>query len=337
MKKKKLFGLIVVFFVCLYMLLPVSVQAYSESKPLVLKCGLATPPGDVYSRTIKRLGDNVEKETNGRIKFKYFYGASLIKKPQFADAVAKGIADISAGPISFITGKIPELSPLEIYGAYQLDKFREMVAAVEPTLQQIFKPKGLHIPMYHFPGPAIFCHKNVLLKGPEDWKGQKMRLGGRWQSTLGEMWGASPIFMPPSGLYLSLQRGVIDGYMLVWDIVYGLKLYEVAPFIVDTGFSLNLEVITMNLKKWETLTKKDQEIFTAAAKEVTEWGYYEILKKQKKIEADIISKGGTIYHLNQEERNRYLKDAYSLWPEVRKVSGSLGNNMVDILKEFQEK
>src|SRR4030042_5599157 len=108
--------------------------AYSEKDPMVLKCGIDNPPGDMKSRTIKRMGDFIEQRTNGRFKFQYFYGGSLINKTQFIDGVAKGIADISTGPVSFVTGKIPELSIFEVYGSFKLEKHLEMQEAVEPAL-----------------------------------------------------------------------------------------------------------------------------------------------------------------------------------------------------------
>ena len=225
-----------------------SALAYSKEKPLVLKCGIDNPPMDMKAKTIKRLGDLVEERTEGRIVFKYFYGSSLIKKPQYIDAVARGIADISTGPISFVTGKIPELSIFEIYGSWKLDKFLEMQEAIEPLLTEFLATKGIHHVMIQYSGTTVFPHKTKFLKNPDDWKGQKMRLAGRWQSTLAKTWGASPVFMPPSDLYLAMQRGVIDGYMLIYDIVFGLKLYEVGPYIMDSGFSNNIENVTMNLK-----------------------------------------------------------------------------------------
>ncbi|MFH1488969.1 MAG: hypothetical protein ABII06_08705, partial [Pseudomonadota bacterium] len=109
-----------------------SSMAYDEKDPMILKCGIDNPPMDMKSRTIKRIGDLVQERTNGRIQFKYFFGGSLIKKPQYVDAVSKGIADISTGPVSFVTGKIPELSIFEVYGSYKLDQALEMEAAVEP-------------------------------------------------------------------------------------------------------------------------------------------------------------------------------------------------------------
>lgn len=339
MKKKILHSTMLLFFFIISVSLAFSVTAfaYSKEKPMVLKAAIANPPKDMKARTIKKLGDMVEERTDGRVKFQYFYGTSLIKKPQFVDAVSKGIAHISTGPVSFVTGKIPQLSVFEVYGAYRLNTFLEMTEAVKPTLTELFKQKGIHPLFVQYSGSCIFPHKTKFLKGQEDWKGQKMRLAGRWQSTLGKKWGASPVFMPPAELYLALQRGVIDGYMLIWDIVYGLKLYEVAPYIVDTGFSNNLEVVTMNIKKWNALSKADQGIFNSAVKEVMPWTYSETLKHYENLKKDVLSKGGKIHHLTPAEKSSYLKDAFSLYPEVKKVSGPLGNKFIDILEKYRDK
>ncbi len=311
--------------------------AYDEKDPMILKAAIANPPGDMKAKTIKRMGDMIEERTNGRVKFKYFYGTSLIKKPQFVDAVAKGIADISTGPVSFVTGKIPELSIFEVYGAYKLDKFLEMQDAVEPTMIELFEQKGIHPLMIQYSGSCIFPHKTKFLKTPEDWKGQKMRLAGRWQSTLGKTWGASPVFMPPAELYVALQRGVIDGYMLIWDIVYGLKLYEVGPYIADSGFSNNAEVVTMNLKKWQQLSPADQEIFNKTRNEIKPWTYQETLKHYDNLKKDILAKGGKIHKMTAEEKSLYLQDAFAVYPEVRKVSGPIGNKFIDILEPYRDK
>jgi len=310
--------------------------AYSEKDPMVLKCGIDNPPGDLKSRTIKRMGDIVEERTKGRIKFQYFFGGSLINKPQYVEAVAKGIADISTGPVSFITGKIPELSIFEVYGSYKLDKHLEMQEAVEPTFKELLEQKGVHHVMLQLTGSTVFPHKTKFLKKPEDWKGQKMRLGGRWQSTLGVKWGAGTVFMVPGDLYVAVQKGVIDGYMLIYDIVYGLKLYEVSPYIMDSGFSNNVENVTMNLMKWNALTQTDQDIFNQAVKEVKPWNYHETLKYYEEIKKDMIAKGAKIYVLTREEKSLYLKDAFSLYPEVKNISGPIGNKFIDILKAFKD-
>jgi TRAP-type C4-dicarboxylate transport system substrate-binding protein len=311
--------------------------SYSEKDPLVLKAAIDNPPGDMKARTIKHFGDLVEQRTHGRIKFEYFFGGSLIKKPQYVEAVARGIADISTGPVSFVTGKLPELSIFEVYGAYRLDKHLEMEKAVEPLMTEYLKTKGIHHVLIQYSGSVVFPHKSKFLRSPEDWKGQKIRLGGRWQSELGKKWGASPVFLSPGELYVALQKGVIDGYMLIWDIIYGLKLHEVAPFHADTNFSNNVENVTMNLKKWEAMTKEDQAIFTAAVNETKPWTFKETVKYYEDVKKGVLEKGGKIHELTPQERSNYLKDAYSLYPEVEKVSGSVGKKFMDVLEQFRDK
>ena len=160
-----------------------------------------------------------------------------------------------------------------------------------------------------------------------------MRLAGRWQSELGKTWGCSPVFMPPSDLYLALQRGVIDGYMLIWDIVAGLKLYEVSPYIVDTGFPGNIEVVTMNLKKWKALTDQDRSIFLEVVEEVTPWTYTETLKHYDKLRKMMADKGVNIHMLTPEEKSAYLKDVKALDPQIQKASNEIGNQFIDILEK----
>lgn len=331
------FNLYLAICICLISLgLAGPAAAYDEKNPMVLKVAIDNPKADMKSQTIYKLAELVGERTKGRVEFKFFHGASLIKKPQFVDGVARGIADISTGPISFVTGKIPDLSPFEVYGAYRLDKFLEMSKAVSPLLAELFAKHGIHPLFIQYSGSVVFADKTKFLKTPADWAGQKMRLAGRWQSTLAKNWGASPVFMAPGDLYVALQRGVIDGYMLIWDIVYGLKLQEVAPFIIDSGFSNNIEVVTMNLKKWEELTDEDKKIFRDAVEEILPWTYEATLKYYAEIQQKIIDQGGKIYKLTPEEKTLYLKDSHALLPEVRKASGEMGGKFLDILEPFRD-
>ena len=106
---------------------------------------------------------------------------------------------------------------------------------------------------------------------------------------------------------------------------------------MDSGFTNNIENMTMNLKKWNAMTKADQEIFTAAVQEIKPWIFYVTLKYCENIKKAMVSKGAKIYQLTPEEKSRYLKDAYSLYPEVRKVSGEIGGQFMDILSDFRER
>ncbi|MBI4634653.1 MAG: TRAP transporter substrate-binding protein DctP [Deltaproteobacteria bacterium] len=324
-------------FVCALFLFSGSAVAYDEKAPMVLKCGIDNPPGDMKAVMIKRLGDLVEQGTKGRIKFQYFFGGSLIAKPQFVDAVSKGIADISLGPGGFVSGKIPAMSIFEIYGAINFDKFLEIQKAIEPTMIKVFEPKDVRPIMVLYNPDTVLAHRTKFLKAPDDWKGQKMRVSGRFQSTLAAKWGASPVFMPPGELFLALQRGTIDGHQLIVDIINGLKLYEVTPYLTMPNFSNNIEFVTMNLKKWNAMTEADRAVFQRALDEIKVRMVQDFKKDLEALKTTMASKGAKIYYTTREEDRAYLKDAVALWPEVRKASGPLGNEFCDILEKFRQK
>jgi TRAP-type C4-dicarboxylate transport system substrate-binding protein len=93
----------------------------------------------------------------------------------------------------------------------------------------------------------------------------------------------------------------------------------------------------MNLKKWEAMTKEDQEIFTAAVNETKPWTFNETRKYYEDIKKGVLGKGAKIHPLTPEERSLYLKDAYSLYPEVEKVSGPIGKKFMDAIMKFRDK
>jgi TRAP-type transport system periplasmic protein len=327
------FAVVVVFFF-LFNLSPAF--SYDEKKPMMFKVGIPHPPMNLMSKTLKRLGDLTTERTNGRLKFQFYYSGSLIKFPQFVDGVAMGMADMATGPSFFVAGKIPALYVFGPPGCFPIDKYYEVVKAIAPTMDKILKPRKVRYVMGLYTGPSVFGHRTQLLKRSDQWKGLKIRMPGRFLSLLTKKWGASPVFTLPPELYLALQTGVVDGYLLIWDIIYGLKLYEASPYLVDTGAQNALEFVTMNLKKWNSLTKQDQDIFNKTVDELQKWNIAQTIKHYDFIKKDIVAKGGTVHDLTPEERDTYIIDSLALMPEIRKVAGPLGNELADIFDKYNK-
>lgn len=310
--------------------------AYDKENPMIMRVGCINPAADLECKLLHKLGDMVEKDSDGRIKFQYSYSGSLFPPPQLVEAVGRGIGDIGNGPTAFAR-KVPALNIFSVYGSYRVGEWPEIEKAVEKTLDKIFVEQGVHLLMSWDSGSTLFDHKTKFLKSPEDWKGQKIRVPGRWLALVGEKWGASPMFMAPPELYLALQRGVIDGCMLPWHITDSFKIYEVAPFITHANFSNSLAIMPMNLKKWESLTKEDQAIFDKAIAYLRPWHDQNQKKEFAEIREDLKSKGVKIYDLTAAEMAEYLKEPFAQWSEVRKESGPLGNELADILMNYRYK
>jgi len=105
---------------------------------------------------------------------------------------------------------------------------------------------------------------------------------------------------------------------------------------VDSGSQMALEFVTMNLKKWNSLTKEDQDIFTNVVDENQKWNISQTLKHYDFVKKDIVKKGGKVYDLTPQERDAYMKDALALWPEIKKVAGKEGEKLAEIIESFRK-
>jgi TRAP-type transport system periplasmic protein len=71
--------------------------------------------------------------------------------------------------------------------------------------------------------------------------------------------GAIPTLIPMPEMFLSLQRGVVDGMGAPWEAIYGFRLYETVKYYTETPFPAGYFSIIMNQKKWDRLPKDVQE------------------------------------------------------------------------------
>ncbi len=73
--------------------------------------------------------------------------------------------------------------------------------------------------------------------------------------------------MPSSELYLAFDRGVIDATPRPLLTGIGRNLYEVAKHLSIANFGIDVSVLAINRKKWESLPADLQEILIKAAQQ----------------------------------------------------------------------
>jgi tripartite ATP-independent transporter DctP family solute receptor len=80
-------------------------------------------------------------------------------------------------------------------------------------------------------------------------------------------WGANPTPMPFNEVYFSLKTGVIDGQENPIHHIYNNNLQEVQKYLSLTHHAYTAAPMSMNLDRFNSLDKEDQEILLKAAKE----------------------------------------------------------------------
>jgi TRAP-type C4-dicarboxylate transport system substrate-binding protein len=203
----------------------------------------------------------IEKRTNGKVKFNYFPGATLTPAAQTYDSVEKGIADVGLSVLGYTMGKFPltEVTdlPLGSQSGYLATKMNN-------AYYQKFKPKefdGTQVMFLSGHGPGLLQTAKKPVSKLEDVKGLKIRGTGLSAKIIQHLGGA-PVGMPMTETYDSISKGVAEGVLCPFEAMKGWKLGEVCNFTtLDYGSSYSTDFfVVMNKAKWNALPADVKQI-----------------------------------------------------------------------------
>jgi TRAP-type C4-dicarboxylate transport system substrate-binding protein len=114
-----------------------------------------------------------------------------------------------------------------------------------------------HPLMFHVAARMKFHMRNVPITKVEDFRGRKVRATHKAMGDSLQAYGATALFMPVPQVPQSLQRGVIDGAVLPWEVVVPLKVYELVEYhsLIEggRGFMVPAFVLTVNKRVFDGL------------------------------------------------------------------------------------
>lgn len=173
-------------------------------------------------------------------------------------------------------------------------------------------------------GPTFFGTRHVGLKGkkkiniPADLAGVKLRMppGDAWQ-LLGRSLGANPTPMAYAETYTGLQSGAIDGQDNPLPNVQNMKFNEVMGQLVLTSHLVGFDLLTVNMKTWNSLPPAKQRAFQAAADKAIAWSTAEHQKREAEL-AESFRKGGLdVYVPNINAFRDYAQKVYLASDEAK--------------------
>jgi TRAP-type C4-dicarboxylate transport system substrate-binding protein len=245
-------------------------SCFAQDKPIEIVFSTYMPTS--YPYLVQPLQDfitNVEKETGGKVTFKFFHSGQLYKgKEEFA-ALERGDIDMAAPNDLYLTGIIPET------GISNLPFMWETPASMQKSLDaglwdlginQKFEEHNVIVLGTAAGGPYQIYSKGFEVKLPEDLKGHKWGVSGSTASKAIELMEGSPTTMSSGELYMALQRGTINGTTRPLITGLGRKLYEVVDNLSVTNMAYFTCVLAINKEKWNSLPKDVQEAMISAGK-----------------------------------------------------------------------
>jgi TRAP-type C4-dicarboxylate transport system substrate-binding protein len=234
-----------------------------------LSVALHIPPKAApYPNAFLPWTEEITKQTDGRVTFKYYLSQTLVKVRDAYRGVNTGIADIAWLPFTLTPGRfplttvveLPYMTPDTFIGSRVLTDlyktFPEMRAEVE----------DVHL-LFLWVSLPYEIHTNKPVRNPQDVKGMKLATAPGARAAL-EALGAVPVTMPNPKIYQAVEKGVADGSALAWGAYKAFKIYEVTKNHINPHLAGIAYGVVMNKNRWNSLSKQDQDIITSVTSQM---------------------------------------------------------------------
>ena len=280
--------------------------------------------GDFRDRLVRKFAAEVEKKSNGTLKFEIYPAASLMKAVPQYKALSTGALDMSLYPLAYAGGEFPEanltLMPAVITSYEQGLRWKD--APIGKELTRIVEEKGVKIITWVWQAGGIASRGKPVIS-PDDVKGLKFRGGSKEMDVMLKAAGASPTNVPSSEIYSAMQSGVLDAALTSSTSLISFRLHEHAKHVTtarDKTFWFMFEPIMMAKSTFDKLTPEQQKIVMEVGASLEKFGMDSARVDDQKL-AEVFKQAGDAVHDMNEA-------AFAKWRDVARSSS---------WKDFEEK
>jgi TRAP-type C4-dicarboxylate transport system substrate-binding protein len=300
-------------------LIGLSRNAWSQPRTLKISHqfpGSTGDAGDFRDRMCRRFAAEVEKRTNGALKFEIYPNASLMKTFTQFNALRKGALDFSLVPPTYSGGEVPELSLTfmpAIVTSYE-QAYRWKSAEIGNALATLLESKGIKIVTWMWESGGIASRTRPIIT-PADANGLKIRGGSREMDMMLQAAGATTANMPSNEIYIAMQTGAVDAAVTSSTSLMSFKLDELSKNLTSAGgrsFFFVLEPLLVSKTIFDSLPTEHQSTILDVGEDLERFGR-EASEADIKRLAEVYSKAGVAVH---EMDSMALK----LWHDVARAS-----------------
>jgi TRAP-type C4-dicarboxylate transport system substrate-binding protein len=298
-----------------------------------------SPQHHLTANVLQVWANDVEKATNGRVKF-----AMLPKHPSAPpgtfDAVRDGLVDLSFVTASYTPARhiLPLLPELPGGGDTALVNSVAYSRIHWKYFQKVGEYRGVKLLGVFTHGPGqMFTKKPVA--GIGDVQGLKIRTGGGVAEQVAKALGASAFVKPAPESYELLSSGVADGVFFPLESIISFKLDTVLEqaTLFPGGMYSSAFGFFMNEEKWNKLPKQDQEAIEKLSGESIARLAGNSWDEADRKGMDALKKSGVkIVHANPAFVAEVKKRSAPIVEEWVKQANAKGVDAAKILTEFQD-
>lgn len=294
---KKGAGVLVIFLAAAAMIFTDAAKLSSaDNKVIEFRVSHAVPGVSSIAKMVKAFGDRIVQNSNGRVKFTYYWSSTLVPYADSFKGIETGVADIGNHSISVDTQPLTNTVVMLPFMGYKSMEsgtkiFWQMYNST-PAIQKEWAGVKLLVARM-MPTMQIHMAKK-LVKTPSDLKGIKIGSEGELATFINNAGGIAIDVLVPD-LVMSLNTGLIKGWWSHFPSLDAFKTIEMLPYhtiLGEGGISMNVDTLIMNEDSWNKLSPDLQKIFEEAAA----WYSEEMIKADKQLIEDAMNHAKKLNH-----------------------------------------
>lgn len=293
---------------------------------------------DGYSQGFKYFADKVRQRTEGRVVLVPHYAGSLVTGNETFLAVRDNVVPAGVITASGASAFVRQLAFAEIMGGLPGDakSFQTVAESLHPILKKLFREQGVEYLWIQPAYAALMLCRNSHVIGPEDWKGKRLRMAGRWQALEARALGGLPVTIDPSEIYIALQQGTVDCALMTHSLAQSLRLYEVAKKVTPLEMNLNAVLYIINPRVWQGISAADRAAIEEVSKESQAWSISNYDAYQKKAFDAVMATGVDRKDPTPAQMSGILAGFKPAFDAAKKEIGEAGKEALDIISKYSK-
>ena len=298
--------------------------------------------GDNFFPIEEDWADRVNELSDGRIEITVVPVGTVVAHNETLDAVGAGILQGHITDPSYFSGKDPAFAMLgNLVGAWsapeQMFDYMENGGGKE-LFNELVNPYGLQFLGASATGVEAFL-STVPIHGVDDLEGIKMRAPEGMVQEVFAAAGASPVNLPGSEVYTSLEKGVIDAAdYTVFSTNHAQGMHEFARYPLYPGFhSMPVIEVSINKDIYDDLPEDLQAILNESVSVFARDMVSQLDEQNEVAVAEAMADPNiTVINWSDEERARFrgiAKSQWANWAERSEMAGKAYESVTTYLTE----
>lgn len=275
------------------------------AETIVIKAVTAFPKNHSNNDAVQFFVDKVNARAGGRLKIEWVGGPEVIQTFDQIHALKAGTIDMLLYyPFGYMKPLMPECWAK---GLSKQTAWEERKSGAHALWDEIFAKRvnAKYLGQFHSLIPFTL-YTNKRITKIDDLKGMKLRVQPLYIPFLKEV-GAAPVTIPPTEIYTSMERGVVDGFMWPREGMASFGLQEVTKFMLDVPLFVVEPATAINLDKWNKLPKDLQALLDEVMQDMEYVGTMRLIMLDQKEAMVKKAAGMETLRLSPEETEKLVK------------------------------